>query len=441
MKMQLMAAEILRSAVPSSPPIPDLDLAEGLGRRVREAPGAFADAAALAAASGVGPTKLHRLFRLHFHTTPAAFLQRARVDRVCPGLLALGDGTRDGRRILDLALEAGWDSASAFHAGFRRATGMAPGDYRRLGRGALGSAEVVFELPRGYRPEPTLRFLGRDPESPCERISAGGFVKAVRLAGRPALLVVELAPRAARCRVEMAAAGPLAPGDLAAAHAIARRMLGLAGGPAGDPAPFEAHARRIGAGRLIAGSEGMRIPLAAEPFEGLVWAILGQQVNVAFAATLRHRLIDLCGERLPAGRSGLAVHPTPAAVAALDPAELLPLQLSRRKAEYLVGAARAVASGELPLDRAGEGTATRVERRLLAIRGLGPWTAAYVMLRALGFADCVPVGDSGLAAGLVRFHGLDHRPAPEETRRLLAPWSPHRSLATAHLWASLGDAP
>src|SRR5690242_17851452 len=142
----------------------------------------------------------------------------------------------------------------------------------------MAGATFVFDLPRGYRPEPTLRFLGRDPESPSERLSATGFVKAVRLGGRPALLTVELAPQAVRCLVE--SAGPLAPGDLAAAHEIARRVLGLAG-QASDPAPFERHARRLGAGRLIAGREGLRIPLSAEPFEGLVWAILGQQVNVA----------------------------------------------------------------------------------------------------------------------------------------------------------------
>jgi len=297
-------------------------------------------------------------------------------------------------------------------------------------------ADLVVPLPRRYRPEPTLRFLGRDAASPAERVDGRRFVKTVRLAAGPALLAAELQSREARCRLE--AAAPLAPQDLETARAVAVRLLGL--GAASDPAAFERRARALGAGRLVAGREGLRIPLAAEPFEGLVWAILGQQVNVAFAATLRRRLIALAGEPLPGG-SGLRLHPAPAAVARLDPAALLPLQLSRRKAEYLVGAARAVACGELPLDRLAQEPSEVVEQRLLALRGVGPWTAHYVMLRALGFPDCVPVGDTGLGAGLVRLFALDHRPGAEETLALLAPFRPHRSLAIAHLWASLGDTP
>jgi 3-methyladenine DNA glycosylase/8-oxoguanine DNA glycosylase len=293
-------------------------------------------------------------------------------------------------------------------------------------------AGFTLALPPGYRAEGTLRFLGRDAESLCERVSERGFVKAVRLAGTAALLAVEVGARRARCRIE--GGGDVGPAGLAAARRIAGRLLGLAGGA--DPAAFERHARRLGAGRLVAGRAGLRIPLAAEPFEGLVWAILGQQVNVAFATTLRRRLIALCGEPL----AGAVLHPTPAAVAALDVRDLLPLQLSRRKAEYLVGAARAVAGGDLPLDRLGDEPPEEVEARLLALRGVGPWTAQYVMLRALGFADCAPIGDSGLATALARFYALDHRPGPEETRALLAPFSPYRSLATAHFWASLGDA-
>lgn len=314
-------------------------------------------------------------------------------------------------------------------------------------------AEFTLALPAGYSAQGTLRFLGRDAESLCERVTARGFSKAVRLAGRPALLAVQVGARRARCRISAPSNGrrsrPFAPAEVDAARLVVRRLLGLAGG---DPADFERHARRVGQGRLVAGRPGLRIPLSAEPFEGLVWAILGQQVNVAFAATLRRRLIALCGEPLSIGGEGSRawagsaaaepfLHPPPEAVAALDPGDLLPLQLSRGKAGYLVGAARAVAAGDLPLDRLAGEPPEEVEARLLALRGVGPWTAQYVMLRALGLPDCAPVGDAGLAAALTRFYALDHRPGPEETRALLEPFRPYRSLATAHLWASLADAP
>ena len=76
---------------------------------------------------------------------------------------------------------------------------------------------------------------------------------------------------------------------------------------------------------------------------------------------------------------------------------------------------------------------------MLDVRGLGPWSVQYFLMRGLGFADCVPVGDAGLTAALQRFHHLDHRPGPAETRELMEPFAPFRSLGTYHLWSSLGD--
>ena len=79
-------------------------------------------------------------------------------------------------------------------------------------------------------------------------------------------------------------------------------------------------------------------------------------------------------------------------------------------------------------------SATRVERTLLAIRGLGPWSVNYLMMRALGFADCVPLGDTGVTSGFQSLLKLEERPDIDATRRLMAMFSPYRSLATGHLW-------
>jgi 3-methyladenine DNA glycosylase/8-oxoguanine DNA glycosylase len=128
-------------------------------------------------------------------------------------------------------------------------------------------------------------------------------------------------------------------------------------------------------------------------------------------------------------------------VAALEPEQLKPLQFSRSKAEYVIGLARKVASGELPLEDLPEGAATSAALRLAAERGIGPWTAHYVLMRGCGFGDCVPLGDAGLTLALQRHHQLDHRPTVKETAALMAPFAPHRSLATFHLWASLKGVP
>jgi AraC family transcriptional regulator of adaptative response / DNA-3-methyladenine glycosylase II len=126
--------------------------------------------------------------------------------------------------------------------------------------------------------------------------------------------------------------------------------------------------------------------------------------------------------------------PTPAAVASLQPADLLPLQFSRQKADYLISIARLVEAGDLEPGKLPGLSATRVARILSAVRGLGPWSVNYVMMRGLGFPDCVPLGDTGVTSGLQSLLDLRERPDADATRRLMSVFSPHRSLATAHLW-------
>jgi 3-methyladenine DNA glycosylase/8-oxoguanine DNA glycosylase len=93
-----------------------------------------------------------------------------------------------------------------------------------------------------------------------------------------------------------------------------------------------------------------------------------------------------------------------------------------------------MADGTLPLDALAHGPATLAEPALRALRGVGPWTAQYVLLRGLGFADCLPAGDSAIAAAMQGVFGLDHRPDAREQGALAAPFAPHRSLLTWWLW-------
>ena len=399
---------------------PDVHLLETLAADVRRNPADFADAAAMVETSGIGATKLNALFRQHHHTTPAAFLARERVAAAC-GALA------EGRTVTDAAFAAGYESLSAFHTNFRRQTGLTPGEYRALG----SSRAFTLALPAGFRADAVLAYLGRDPASLMERASGGELLKALLLAGRPARLRLRFAEDAVQCEVEPEST----PGaeEMRQAHAAAVRMLGLAS----DPSAFERQvARRADLARLIQPRRGLRLPQTADAWECLVWAIVGQQVNLPFAFALRGVVAELAGE--PAG-DGLRAHPTPEAVARLDYADLTGRRFSRRKAEYVIDTARLIAGGELRLEGGEREMATALERRLLAVRGLGPWSVNYLLMRGFGFADCVPVGDAGLSAALQRFFALDHRPGAGETRELMEPFAPFRSLATYHLWSSLGD--
>jgi len=392
---------------------PVLESIEALVAEVRADPARFPDARSVVRRSGFGATRCFELLRQHYHATPADLLLRAKVD-AARRLLLSGDLALAG-----VAGDAGFESLSAFHEHFRSLNGMTPSAYR-----ALRSPGVfAVDLPPGYPLAHLLRTLGRDPQSVTERIAGARYETAAELGGAPAVVAIHFGRGSAEVSVE----GPAGPGQGAAAHRLVAGLLGLDQ----DAPAFARLARRLGMARLVAGRAGLRLSRTPGVWDGLLWCIIGQQINFPFACVLKRRLIERAGAPLPGGLFSL---PSPAAVARLEPADLRPLQYSRQKADYLIGAARLVAGGKLDLAALPSMSATRAERTLLDVRGLGPWSVNYLMMRSLGFADCVPLGDTGVSSGLQTLFGLEERPDADATRRLMSVFSPHRSLATAHLW-------
>jgi AraC family transcriptional regulator of adaptative response / DNA-3-methyladenine glycosylase II len=161
--------------------------------------------------------------------------------------------------------------------------------------------------------------------------------------------------------------------------------------------------------------------------------VLGQQISVTGARTLAGRLTGALGERLPAP-DGTLTHafPTAEALAAADPATL---PLTRARAFSLVTLCRAIADGDPALDPGADRDATR--ERLLALPGIGPWTAEYVAMRVLGDPDAFPATDLGVRKAVERL-GMRSAPALGPTVAALAErWRPWRAYAVQHLWASL----
>ncbi len=388
---------------------PVLETIETLVAGMRAAPANFADARAIVERSGFGATRLFELFRQHYHSTPADLLLRARLAAAKENLLSSDD------TLATIATSIGFESLSVFHEQFRRLNGLTPAAYRELR--AARSFELT--LPEGY-PLPYLRrALGRDPQSPTERLDGDVYTAAVQLGHAPVMLTLQLSPGVVRAEISS--------GSAAEAHAIVLGRLGLDQ----DAMGFARLAKRLGFARLVAGRPGLCISQTLSVFDGLLWSIIGQQINFPFACTLKRRLVELAAQPLA---HGLYALPTPAEIAQLKIEELLPLQFSRQKAGYVIGAARLVAEGKLDLVALHTLSATRAERTLLAVHGLGPWSVNYLMMRSLGFADCVPLGDTGVTSGLQALFKLEQRPDIDATRRLMAVFSPYRSFATFHLW-------
>lgn len=391
---------------------PVLETVETLVGEVREKPAGFKDAAAVVRRSGFGATRLFELFRQHYHSTPADLLLRARIDAAKQRLLSTN------ANLATIAYDVGFEALSVFHDNFRRLNGMTPAAWRKL-REKGDSFEV--SLPAGYPLGYLRRALSRDVHSATERLENDVYTSGVLLDRKPAMLALRLAPD----RV-IATVSPRAT-SLPAAHAMVAGILGLDQ----DAAAFARLARRLGLARLVAKRPELRISQTHSVFEGLLWSIVGQQINFPFACLLKRRLVEKAGTPLA---NGLHAPPSAVAVANLDAGALLPLQFSRQKANYVVAAARLVADDKLDLDALRAMSATRAERTLLEVHGLGPWSVNYLMMRSLGFADCVPLGDTGVTSALQFLLGLEERPDIDATRRLMAMFSPYRSLATAHLW-------
>jgi AraC family transcriptional regulator of adaptative response / DNA-3-methyladenine glycosylase II len=399
----------------------DLSLFEGVAARLRRSPEKFADAPALAGEAGVSQTKLGEILRDHAHMTPAAWLRRERVRAACRHLL---DGSD---RIADIGFAVGFESESVFYRQFLAITRMTPGAWRAL----RGASVFAVHLPAGWRADEILAYHGRDPDSRCERVDACRIFKALSTADGPAILEISLDGESAWCRLH--SDRPVPADVMERAHSSTLRMLGLVS----DVSVFESRARRDERmARLLGRRHGMRVPMTATAFDALCWAVIGQQINVKFAAALRRELLDLAGSRV----GDMTAHPDAAAVAQLDPRDLTKRRYSGSKADYVIGAARAVAAGTLPVDDLSSGSALAAEKALKSVRGIGTWTARYMLLRGAGFADCAPVGDSALATALQRLHAMDARPDHGQVQALMEDYAPHRSLATCHLWASLKDA-
>ena len=183
---------------------------------------------------------------------------------------------------------------------------------------------------------------------------------------------------------------------------------------------------------LVEAAPGRRVPGAADAGEIAIRAVLGQQVSLAGAATLAGRLVAAYGEPLKAPL-GAVTHVFPTADALAHAADARPgsawaMPASRRRA--IGGLARALASGDVVLDPGADRRAT--EDRLLALPGIGPWTASYISMRALRDNDAFLASDLGVKHALDRL-GLDSRPAAAE--QLSQSWRPYRAYALQHLWA------
>ncbi len=198
---------------------------------------------------------------------------------------------------------------------------------------------------------------------------------------------------------------------------------------ASDPAMARliAELGRLGRGRRLRrrGAE------QSDAYGTLLRAIVGQQLSTKAAATIHGRVLELFGGRDPAPQELLEA----------DADALRACGLSGRKVEYVKDLAVHVLDGELELDRLDELGDEEVIEEIIAVRGLGRWTAEMFLIFHLKRPDVFSGGDLGLRRAIQLCHGLDAMPSPAEAVEIAQRWSPNRSLASIYLWESLANNP
>ena len=188
---------------------------------------------------------------------------------------------------------------------------------------------------------------------------------------------------------------------------------------------------------LVKNFYGYRIVGQPDLFESIVWAVLGQQINVQFAYTLKQKFVERYGEAITLKEETYYLFPTPQVVAQLTEAQLLTLQFSRQKAAYTINISKAFASGFVSKEKLVGLSLKEAKDLLMEIKGIGNWTANYALMKTFRHADAFPLEDAGIHNAIRNLKKLTKKPSLEEVKKVYKKYKGWEAYATLYLWKSL----
>ncbi len=267
-----------------------------------------------------------------------------------------------------------------------------------------------------------------ESQSDREAFADGLLYRAGRIAGVPVIIRAgSLAVDQIEFTVTPAGDTPLPPEKTIAATMRRKFSLDL------DLPAFYRFVKRLPPlAHLPARQAGLRPILKDSLLEALCLAIIDQQVNVTFAARLKHRFLETHGRLYRVEGHELRLFPAAVELAALDPHALYTLQFTRNKSRYIVELARRFLTE--PRWETLAGADEEIVTELCTLRGVGRWTAEYGAMVGLGLVDTLPAADIGLMRMVQRTYGLARRPTESQVREIARDWSPWRGLVTFYLW-------
>jgi AraC family transcriptional regulator of adaptative response / DNA-3-methyladenine glycosylase II len=383
----------------------------------------------LASRLGYTDRHLRRAFEAEYHVSPVQYLQTCRL------LLAKNLLTDTGLPVLEIAMATGFGSLRRFNDLFRKRYRISPTGLRRESRSA-GERNGGLTLTLCYRPpyewQRMLDFLSQRAIRGVEATRDGEYWRTVSLVDerrRRTSGWIRVGRHQTGNTLAVSMSDSLLP-VLPQVQSRVRRLFDLDCSP---DAICDALASMndMRPGLCVPGT---RLPGCFDPFEMAVRAILGQQITVKAAGTLAARLVEAHGLPVQTGVEGLThVFPTPEAIVALERRgriedSLGPLGIIAARARAILALARMLVQGDIRLNPSAQPEAEM--EKLVTIHGIGPWTAKYIAMRAMGWPD----------AFLETDHGVKKALAPRTTREISAlaeTWRPWRSYAMVNLWNSL----
>lgn len=286
----------------------------------------------------------------------------------------------------------------------------------------------VLQLPNRYRQQDFLHFHGRDKLEVSERVTHNTLEKVHILKNIPSLLSLKFINDQVDFSLQFDKTKDTVVGD--EVTELIQHILGFNQAITQFEQTYADHPF-IGA--MVRMQSGLRVPVSVSPYEALTWAIIGQQVSLSAAISIRRNFIKLANLT---HASGLYCYPSAAHVAQMSLENLKGAGISRSKAMALIYVSENVTNGNLPLDDwlHQKTSHEKISNALLKIKGIGPWTVNYTLLRGYGWLDGSLHGDAAVRRAI---RGLMSRPelTEKEAEYWLQEYTPWRALLAAHLWA------
>jgi DNA-3-methyladenine glycosylase II len=288
-----------------------------------------------------------------------------------------------------------------------------------------------IELPEDFSYELSLSFLKRSPREVLHRIENETVTKAIAVEDQP--VVFQLRYINKKLVVEFLSTGLNASVKKYVSQYI-REWFDLDT----DLKPFYSIARKDELLKdLVKKYKGYRIIGQPDLFESLVWAVLGQQINLQFAYTLKQRFVEQFGERANYKGVDYFLFPQPKIVSQLTDSDLLPLQFSRQKSKYVKLIGEAFASNVVSKEALGKLSFDDAKTELMKIKGIGNWTANYALMKTFRYPNAFPLEDAGVHNAIKNLKKLKKKPSLDQVKRIFKNYKGWEAYATLYLWKSL----